>query len=85
MWNWKNGVTKAHGIPYSRYIASYRKEAEKLGTKLYRDTFEEWLLSIGVNEDEASDIVEMATNGKLELETSARIFIQKKRIQETES
>lgn len=85
MWNWENKVTTAHGIPYSRYIASYMKEAEKLGTKVYRDSFEEWLLSIGVDEDEASDIVEMATNGKLELETSARIFIQKKRIQETKS
>lgn len=85
MWNWKNDVTKAHGIPYSRYIASYMKEAEKLGTKVYRDSLKEWLLSIGVNENEVSDIVEMATNGKLELETSARIFIQKKQIQETES
>lgn len=75
MWNWENKVTSAHDVHYSRYIASYTKIAEKLGVRVYRKPFKEWLLSIGVNQDEASEIVDMATNGKLELETSARKFI----------
>ena len=85
MWNWKNEMTTAHEIPYSRYIASYTMIAEELGTKVYRGQFKEWLLSIGVDENEARNIVDMATNGKLELETSARQFIQKKLIKKIES
>lgn len=61
-----------NGIHYSRYIASWRK----MGGKIYRGgLFEKWLIEEGLTEDEISDILNLAENGKMELEMSAQIFI----------
>lgn len=62
------------GIHYSRYIASWYNK----GGEPYRDQFKRWLKSLGhLTEDEISDITEMAFNGKMELETSVKAFLNK--------
>lgn len=65
---------KTHnGIHYSRYIASWKK----MGGKIYRGgLFEQWLKKEGLTEEEISDILLLAENGKLELEYSARMFMR---------
>jgi len=78
----ENKLTKNGGIHYSRYIVSWAKAApidENLrhSTEVfYGKEFRDWLRSEGCTEDEVRDIFEMATNGKLELEESARRFLK---------
>ena len=72
MWDWTN---KAYnGIYYSRYIASWRM----VGGPYYDETFREWLTSLGMPEDTVWEIYDMATNGKMELENHARVFMKNK-------
>ena len=60
------------GVHYSRYIASWRNAGENY----FGEMFEDWLKSEGCNEKEIREISEMAICGRLELETSAKIFIE---------
>jgi hypothetical protein len=66
---------KHNGIHYSRYIASWRN----IGGKYFEEEFIEWLKSEGFNEDDARDVREMAMCGKMELEMSAKKFVNKER------
>ena len=66
-----NKKTEA-GIYYSRYIASWINA----GGDYFGGIFEDWLKSEGCNEKEIREIVEMAICGKLELEKSAKFFIE---------
>lgn len=66
------------GIYYSRFIASWANE----GGSFKRGAFKEWLRTLKINgkeipEDIIREINELATNGKMELETLAREFIKK--------
>lgn len=63
-----------NGIRYSRYIASWKR----MGGKIYRGgLFERWLREKEqLNEEEISDILHMAECGKLELENSAKMFME---------
>lgn len=72
----ENKKTQFGGIHYSRYIMSWRHT----GCDYFGEEFEEWLRSEKCSEDEIRDIMEMALNGKLELERSAEEFAKKKRI-----
>ena len=65
-----------NGIHKTRYIASWLKAGGSLYFGEDVDNFREWLLSTGLTEDEAQDIVYLATNGKLELESTAKKFVQ---------
>ena len=76
MWNWRNNVDDEHKIYYSRYIASWLNAGGSLKTLVGRDLFKDWLKRIGVNENDIHDIYEMATNGKLELETNAKLYLE---------
>lgn len=61
------------GIHYSRYIASWRRKG---GTIYHGGLFERWLKEIEkLTDEEISDIMLMATTGKMELETSAVLFM----------
>lgn len=60
----------------TRYIASWLKAGGSLKHGGDIDYFREWLLSLNLNEDEANHIVFLATNGKLELELSAKIWMK---------
>lgn len=63
-----------NGIHYSRYIASWRRE----GGKIYRGgLFERWLKETQhLTDEEVDDILLMAENGKMELESSASAFMK---------
>ena len=68
---------KTHnGIHYSRYIASWRRQ----GGMIYPDgLFEKWLREVEkLTDEEISDIMLLETNGKMELETSASLFMHLK-------
>lgn len=65
-----------NGVHETRYIASWVKAGGVLRYgKDYR-YFRKWLISLGLTEDEANHIANLATNGKLELESSAKAFIE---------
>ena len=56
----------------SRLIASWHNA----GGQHYRGAFEEWLKTLGLDDDTIRYICNVANNGKLELETDARKFIE---------
>jgi len=62
-----------NGVHYSRYIASWVRVG---GNIKDGDLFRKWLKSIGVPEDITWDIYNLASNGKLELQTSAMKFLK---------
>lgn len=65
-----------NGVHETRYIASWVKAGGILSDgKDYR-YFRKWLISLGLTEDEARHIANLAANGKLELENSAEAFIK---------
>jgi len=70
------------GIHASRYVMSWVRSGGELHWRAGCSEFNEWLESLGLDENEISIIVEIASNGKMELETSARIFL--KNIKKTE-
>ena len=72
---WENKIS-SQGIHYSRYIASYMRELNDAGKPFLRGIFMIWLRKIGLTDEEVREIEFLATNGKLELETSARKFIK---------
>jgi len=79
--DFKNKLTH-NGIHYSRYIASWTNEVywRNYSPRLlsFGNTFKKWLRSEGLTDKEVNDIVLMATNGKLELEESAKRFMTTK-------
>lgn len=65
------------GVHASRYIASWVKAGGNFSRKPYgRFDFRVWLESLGLTEDEVSYIYNLAENGRLELQESARHFIK---------
>ena len=61
----------------SRYIASWAKVGGHFGRGLYgRFEFEEWLESMGLTPEEVDFIYNLATCGRLELESSAKKFMK---------
>lgn len=61
------------GVHTSRYIASWSRVG---GDIQDRDAMKAWLLSEGLTEEEADDIVYLASNGRLELQASAKQFLK---------
>jgi hypothetical protein len=59
----------------TRFIASWVRMGGQLQYGEDIDNFYDWLLSIDLSEEEANHIKFLATNGKLELENSARKFL----------
>jgi len=64
-----------HDVHKTRYIVSWLKAGGLLCYGEDIDNFRDWLLSLNLTDDEVQDIVYLATNGKLELESSAKKFI----------
>jgi len=62
-------------IHATRYIVSWFKSGGSLKGQRRNGEFEQWLISLGVDEEDRRYIFELATNGKLELENSAKKFI----------
>ena len=71
------------GVHATRYIMSYvRAGGELLGRKVWE--FEDWLKSLGLDEEEIYSILSIARNGKLELEISAAQFLAEKKTKDSE-
>lgn len=73
--NFENKLTTAHGIRYSRYIASWIQAKAYVKHGFNRKLFLKWLEQIGVDHAEAVEIHNMATDGKFELEESIRKLV----------
>lgn len=67
-----------NGIHTTRYIVSWLRMGGQLCTGGDIDDFNEWLLLLGLSEDDADYIKYLAMNGKLELETKAKMFLKNK-------
>ena len=80
MWNWNNNTDCKYQIHYSRYIISWIRVGGKLRTIEDIGHFTTWLDRLGVNKFDIDDIVQMATNGKLELEDDAKRFLTKNQL-----
>lgn len=70
----ENFVT-SKGIHASRYIASWYRVGGAIHPLEGHDTFHDWLVSEGLTEDEIAHVIELAMCGKLELQSSARQFL----------
>ena len=72
---------KVNGIHLTRYIESWRNIG---GECNIGETFDEWLRSEGLTDEDLRDIHDICGCGKFELEQSARPFVekQKKEIEE---
>lgn len=69
----ENALTH-NGIHYSRYIESWRRMGGKI---FYGGLFEDWLRETQkLTDEEIRDILLIATNGKMELEMSAKMFMK---------
>ena len=66
-----NGYTYA-----TRFIASWLRSGGQLRYEKDYDNFYEWLLSLDLSKEDADDIKFLATNGKMELEYSAKMFLK---------
>ena len=64
----------------TRFIASWLREGGQLRTGKDYDNFYNWLLSLGLSEDDAEHIKFLAMNGKMELEYSARKYLEEHNI-----
>ena len=60
----------------TRFIMSWIRAGGGLYYGEDIDDFREWLSSLGLSNDDVRHIVFLATNGKLELETSAKMFFE---------
>ena len=78
---WKNKTEC--GIHVTRFIASWYRAGGTLRYGKDYDDFEEWLRTLIIDskklsEEDVNHIVELARNGKMELEHSARQFLKQK-------
>lgn len=80
-WNWKNNSVKTAKYgeqPMSRLIASWIKAGGKITDRhMVLTPFYVWLTEeIGVDSKAAIECIDMAVNGKMELEDSAKVFLR---------
>lgn len=76
----------SHGIYYSQYIASWAKSGGNFNREalvesghivdiVWTGEFRGWLRSIGLPEEEVYEIAKLADDGKLELQESAKAYL----------
>lgn len=73
--DFENAKTEEHEIYYSRYIASWYVAGGRFDSLNDILNFKDWMRSINLTEDEVEAIAKIAACGKVELEQSARAFI----------
>ena len=67
-----------NGVHATRYIMSWIRSGGNLVYGDSLDDFGKWLESLGVSSEDIDHIKEIARNGKMELEHSAREFLANK-------
>lgn len=72
--NYENKIDKNSGINYTRYIASWLNATHDsyLGPE---SNFESWLRYLNLDDDDITNILYLARNGKLELEQYAKKYM----------
>lgn len=73
--DFENARTEAHEVYYSRYIASWYIAGGRFDHLRDILNFKDWLRTIGLTEDEVAAVATIASCGKLELEQSARAYL----------
>ena len=74
--NFENKYIADCDIHYSRIISSWLNVGGSLRTGKDKNDFLRWLIGMGVlTYEQIDDIYNMATNGKLEWESNARLFL----------
>lgn len=69
--------TVIRGIHATRYIASWVKAGGHFGRRdRGRFDFHDWLESLGLSKEEVQYIYNLAENGKLELQNSAKAYME---------
>ena len=68
------------GIFTSRFIASWLRVGGKLNNGSDMNLFKSWLRELGLGKEDIEAIRFLAANGKLELQNSAKEFIDKNMI-----
>jgi len=68
----------ANGVHYSRYIMSWVRVGGTINKTGGNSDFNNWLESLELTTEDIDNIMRLATNGKMELETSARRWILQK-------
>ena len=68
---------KIKDVHATRYIMSWIRVGGSLSMNEGCDDFEKWLKSLELTEEEIDYIWQIARNGKMELEHSARKFLSK--------
>lgn len=69
---------KANEVHYSRYIMSWIRMGGEISIRRGQCDFRDWLKSLDLEQEDIDNIMQIARNGKMELETSARRFILQK-------
>ena len=69
-----------NGIYASRFIASWLRVGGKLNNGSDMNLFKSWLRELGLGKEDIEAIRFLAVNGKLELQNSAKEFIDKNTI-----
>lgn len=69
---------KINDVNATRYTASWLRAGGQLRNGADLDNFRDWLISLNLDEEDIDHIIHLAMCGKLELQTSARRFINKR-------
>lgn len=69
----ENKLDSKYHIHYTRWIMSWIREG---GNCKDHEGFKAWLRTLKIPESEITDMWEMMSNGKLEIETSAKKFLK---------
>jgi hypothetical protein len=73
----ENKKDKVHDVHYSRYIMSYIRSGGVLSKRGEgRETLNQWLVTLELDEEDIDNILDMATTGRMELESSAYNFLR---------
>ena len=72
----ENKKDKVMDIHYTRIIMSYIRMGGVLSKRSGRSVFNQWLVTLGLDDEDITNILEIATNGKMELESKAYKFLQ---------
>lgn len=64
------------GVHATRYIMSWIRMGGEVHRLNGQSDFGDWLKSLGLTDEECDNIVRIATNGRMELETSAKQYLK---------
>ncbi len=64
------------GVHASRYIMSWIRVGGEIHRIAGHSDFSDWLKSLGLTDEECDTLIHLATNGRMELEMSAKEYLR---------